>query len=198
MLSSWHGVGACGGGNGVAVGAGAGAPLCGDVYVCTLLSPRTASTVPESAVGLTRGRSASAHRLIADAERLLAPTMRRMRVLTNAVRALYRIQLEAAEPTSLSRALERLRAEHFGGLARLISALPLVRPTEASFTQLTPAEREILQLLARGASTKAIASETGRSPQTVDTHVRAICRKLACSGRREAVALAAARGWTAV
>jgi two-component system response regulator DegU len=79
-------------------------------------------------------------------------------------------------------------------MALLLSALPLQKP-ETAYVALTPSEREILQLLAAGASTKDVAGKTGRSPHTVDTHIRSICRKLNCSGRREAVALATRAGW---
>ncbi|MBV8751069.1 MAG: helix-turn-helix transcriptional regulator [Candidatus Eremiobacteraeota bacterium] len=123
--------------------------------------------------------------------------MRRLRALAHAVRAAARVQLEQADPAALTAALERLRAEHVGGLARLIAALPFAATGEAAgnYARLTPAEREILQLLAKGASTKDVAARTGRSPQTVDTHIRSICRKLSCSGRREAVAIATGAGW---
>jgi DNA-binding CsgD family transcriptional regulator len=109
-----------------------------------------------------------------------------------------RVQLEQVDPAALTASLERLRAEHFGGIARLLAALPLARVEGAGYAQLTPSEREILQLLAKGASTKDVAGKTGRSPQTVDTHIRSICRKLNCSGRREAVAIATAAGWVSV
>jgi len=147
---------------------------------------------------LVRGRASSAHRHLADAERLQTPAMRRVRAFANAVRTLYRVVLEQAEPALLAGALERLRSEHLGGLARMLDALPLARPEEPGYTRLTPAEREILQHLAKGASTKDVAAKTGRSPQTVDTHIRSICRKLNCSGRREAVALATGAGWVTV
>jgi LuxR family maltose regulon positive regulatory protein len=143
---------------------------------------------------LVRGRDAAAHRHLAEAERLLTPAMRRVRALAAAVRVLYRVVLEQAETALLAGALERLRGEHAGGLARMIDALPLARP-ETGYARLTPSEREILQLLAQGASTKDVAAKTGRSPQTVDTHIRSICRKLNCSGRREAVARATVAGW---
>jgi len=42
---------------------------------------------------------------------------------------------------------------------------------------------------------REVAGSTGRSPHTVDTHIRSICRKLECRGRREAIALATSRGW---
>jgi LuxR family maltose regulon positive regulatory protein len=147
---------------------------------------------------LVRGRSSAAHRALAEAERLSTPAMRRLRALAHAVRAMERVQLAQAEPATLAAALERLRAEHFGGMARLLAALPVAHGDEPGYTQLTPSEREILQLLAKGASTKDVAARTGRSPQTVDTHIRSICRKLNCSGRREAVAIATGAGWVGV
>jgi DNA-binding CsgD family transcriptional regulator len=86
--------------------------------------------------------------------------------------------------------------EQFGGYAALLDRLPLGASGEqAAFGSLTPAEREILLLLAKGASTKDVANRTARSPHTVDTHIRSICRKLGCNGRREAVALATNQGW---
>jgi ATP/maltotriose-dependent transcriptional regulator MalT len=147
---------------------------------------------------LVRGRASAAHRHLADAERRLTPPMRRLRALVNAVRAMARVQLEQADRTALASALERLRAEHYGGIARLLAALPIARAEEPGYAQLTPSEREILQLLAKGASTKDVAAKTGRSPQTVDTHIRSICRKLNCSGRREAIAIATGAGWVSV
>jgi LuxR family maltose regulon positive regulatory protein len=147
---------------------------------------------------LVRGRSSFAHRQLAEAERKLTPQMRRLRTFVNAVRAMERVHLEQADPAALVAALERLRAEHFGGIARLLAVLPVARAEEPGYGQLTPSEREILQLLAKGASTKDVASKTGRSPQTVDTHIRSICRKLNCSGRREAVAIATGAGWVSV
>ena len=144
---------------------------------------------------LVRGRSSSAHRSITEAERLLAPAMRRLRAFAAAVRAMVRVQLEQADGAAADAALERLRAEHFGGIARLLAILPVAQAVGEGYTRLTPSEREILHLLARGASTKDVAARTGRSAQTVDTHIRSICRKLNCSGRREAIAIATGAGW---
>jgi ATP/maltotriose-dependent transcriptional regulator MalT len=144
---------------------------------------------------LVRGHASSAHRRLSEAERALTPAMHRLRAFAAAVRALYRVQLEQADRATLSGALERLRAEHYGGLARLLEALPAGDVSTEGLAQLTPAEREILQFLAGGASTKDVAAQTSRSPATVDTHIRSLCRKLHCSGRREAVALAIRSGW---
>ncbi len=143
---------------------------------------------------LMRGHDAAAHRQITEAERALTASLPRLRSFAHAVRTLYRVQLGQADAHAMNASLERLNNEHSGGLARLLSALPLAR-SESGYAVLTPAEREILQMLAKGASTKDVAGRTGRSPHTVDTHIRSICRKLHCSGRREAIALATSQGW---
>ncbi|MHB1796782.1 MAG: LuxR C-terminal-related transcriptional regulator [Vulcanimicrobiaceae bacterium] len=143
---------------------------------------------------LVRGHAAGAHHRLQNAERGLRPQMTRQRALVHAVRAWQRVAL-GGDPATLASALERLRAEHFGGIARLLAALPVESANRHAFGALTGAEREILQMLAQGASTKDVAGATGRSRHTVDTHVRSLCRKLSCSGRREAVALATSQGW---
>ena len=54
--------------------------------------------------------------------------------------------------------------------------------------QLTPREREVLVLLASGASNNAIAATLVVSEATVKTHVRGVLRKLDVANRTEAVA----------
>ena len=146
---------------------------------------------------LARGRAPAAHRRLADAERALTPATRRLRAFVHAVRARYRRMLGQGDDAAYVTALERLRAEHGAGLARLLEALPLRAHDEPGYGALTPAEREILALLVQGGTSKDVAARTGRSPQTVDVHIRSLCRKLGCNGRREAVALAMKSGWTA-
>jgi LuxR family maltose regulon positive regulatory protein len=143
---------------------------------------------------LTQGHTAAANRYIDHAERIGSAFLR-MRTLASSTRTVYRLAMGHATEPELSAALERLRSQHFGGMARLIEALPTASPAKGGYPLLTASERDILEHLARGASTKDIASQTGRSPQTVDTHIRSICRKLGCSGRRAAVALAHEQGW---
>lgn len=143
---------------------------------------------------LVRGHDSAAHRYVNDAE-ALTRDWPRARALAHAVRVLHRIYLGQTEYAALEAETEQLRQAEFGGVARLLAALPPPQAHGEGYSQLTPAEREILQMLAAGASTKDIAARTTRSPHTVDTHIRAICRKLNCSGRREAVALAVGAGW---
>ena len=59
---------------------------------------------------------------------------------------------------------------------------------------LTPREREVLALLAEGASNKAIARRLGISTHTAKFHVGSLLDKLDATGRTDAVAHAARRG----
>jgi DNA-binding CsgD family transcriptional regulator len=59
---------------------------------------------------------------------------------------------------------------------------------------LTPREREVLGLLAEGASNKLIARRLGISVHTAKFHVRSLTDKLDATGRTEAVALSARLG----
>jgi DNA-binding NarL/FixJ family response regulator len=59
---------------------------------------------------------------------------------------------------------------------------------------LTAREREVLALLAAGASNKAIARTLGVSVHTVKFHVASLTEKLGASGRLEAVAIALRTG----
>jgi DNA-binding CsgD family transcriptional regulator len=55
-------------------------------------------------------------------------------------------------------------------------------------------ELRVLHSLAAGETSRQVAGALGRSPQTVDSHVKSIIKKLGCSGRRQAIALARAQG----
>jgi len=59
--------------------------------------------------------------------------------------------------------------------------------------QLTPREREVLQLIARGYRYKEIASRLHLSSRTVESHVSAVLRKLQLSSRHELTRWAAER-----
>jgi DNA-binding CsgD family transcriptional regulator len=52
--------------------------------------------------------------------------------------------------------------------------------------QLTPREREVLELVAQGASNKRIAYELGMTRHTVKFHLRGIFRRLGVTNRTEA------------
>lgn len=164
---------------------------------CANVSRRTTRTrVMLGLADLIRGHSSTAHRFLSEAERAGSIRSRRLRSLVTTARALYRLTLDQVDAEDVEAALERLRSDQFGGLARMLEALPLAPAGErGGYALLTPSERRILSALARGGTSKDIGVASGRSAQTVDTHIRSICRKLQCSGRREAVALAIRSGW---
>ena len=57
-------------------------------------------------------------------------------------------------------------------------------------SRLTPREREVLDLLATGATNKAIATHLVISEKTVSVHVSNVLAKLGVANRGEAAALA--------
>jgi DNA-binding NarL/FixJ family response regulator len=64
---------------------------------------------------------------------------------------------------------------------------------DAELNELTPREREVLQLIARGYRYKEIAARLHLSVKTVETHVSAVLRKLQLSNRHELTRWAAER-----
>jgi DNA-binding NarL/FixJ family response regulator len=115
--------------------------------------------------------------------------------LAQAARTLNRVAQGAEERETLERDLAAVRERGLGGYAELLAALPvgLARGT-AAFGTLTKAELQMLRLIARGGTMKVIGAQLNRSPDTVETHIRAILRKLGCKTRSEAVALARDHG----
>jgi DNA-binding NarL/FixJ family response regulator len=61
-------------------------------------------------------------------------------------------------------------------------------------TPLSKREREILQKVADGATTRQVATDLGISPHTVKTHLERIFEKLGANDRAQAVAIAIRTG----
>jgi DNA-binding NarL/FixJ family response regulator len=66
-------------------------------------------------------------------------------------------------------------------------------PGDEELDHLTPREREVLQLIARGYRYKEIAARLHLSTKTVESHVSAVLRKLQLSNRNELTRWAARR-----
>ena len=64
---------------------------------------------------------------------------------------------------------------------------------DAELDNLTPREREVLQLIARGYRYKEIAARLHLSIKTVESHVSSVLRKLQLSSRHELTRWAAER-----
>jgi DNA-binding NarL/FixJ family response regulator len=70
---------------------------------------------------------------------------------------------------------------------------PVAPSIDAELDQLTPREREVMRLLARGYAYKEIASELFISIKTVETHASNVLRKLQLSSRHQLTRWAADR-----
>lgn len=96
--------------------------------------------------------------------------------------------------------LETIRGVHAGraviGAAtatQLTNLLTSTRETDP-FPDLTPRERNVLESLARGASTKQIADRLGLTDKTVRNHLSAIFTKLRVTDRTQAILKAREHG----
>ena len=144
---------------------------------------------------LLLGRAAGANHALRDVEREARRIAPPLRALCSLARATYIHVETGSAQRDISRALESVREAGMGGYGRLLEQLPL--PAAASsprFGSLTRTEVRVLRLLAVGGSSKSIGAELERSPQTIDSHIKAVIRKLGCSGRQEAVGLARQHG----
>lgn len=99
-----------------------------------------------------------------------------------------RLLRRAVEATGLG------AANGTGAHARRVLQAAGLEPSADAAPSLTPRQREVLQLVADGASNKAIARHLGVSLPTVKTHVRDILRKTGAESRTHAVARAKATG----
>jgi len=105
--------------------------------------------------------------------------------------------LKNVQPKELARAV---RAAHNGEAlldpmiaARLVEAIAQP-PGEEPREQLTPRERDVLELIGRGLSNKRIALELGVSEKTVKTHVGHLLAKLGVTDRTQAALQAVREG----
>jgi len=106
--------------------------------------------------------------------------------------------LKGAAPDNVIRAIAAVAAGEaiFGpGIARRALAY-LSRPhtDHTAFPELTPREREVLNLLAAGLGNTAIANRLGVATATVSNHITSIFAKLQVASRAEAIIRARSAG----
>ena len=80
---------------------------------------------------------------------------------------------------------------------RVLAHLASSEPPDTPFPQLTVRERAVLQQLATGASTAAMARRLHLKPKTVRNYLSAICAKLGVADRTQAALLAREAGYGA-
>jgi DNA-binding NarL/FixJ family response regulator len=78
--------------------------------------------------------------------------------------------------------------------ARLASLNPKKNPAEMFGASLTPRQREVLQLVAEGKSTKQISSSLGISPKTVEFHRNSLMDELGLRSIAELTRFAVSQG----
>ncbi len=105
--------------------------------------------------------------------------------LVRDVRVIYEGQ-SALDPRILRKVMD-----HLAGRPKMAGAEPFIEP-------LTPRERDVLRLAAKGYTNKAIAVQLGISDRTVQGHLANIFAKLGASSRTEAVMRAVQLGWVTV
>jgi NarL family two-component system response regulator LiaR len=108
--------------------------------------------------------------------------------------------LKDAEPAELVRAIRIVDGGeallHPAVAARVLQEMSADGDRRRRHDELTPREREVLALLARGRANKAIALELGIAEKTVKTHVGNILGKLGLSDRTQAALYAVREGLT--
>jgi DNA-binding NarL/FixJ family response regulator len=82
----------------------------------------------------------------------------------------------------------------FGVFRALRPVAPGTGRSAPAPARLTPRQREVLEMLGAGLTTRQMAERTGLSIETVRNHVRAVLRELGAQSRLEAVLLAHRRG----
>jgi two-component system, NarL family, response regulator LiaR len=106
--------------------------------------------------------------------------------------------LKDVEPAELVKAIRTVHAGegllHPAVAARLMEEVASSGGREAP-DSLTPREREVVDLIARGLSNKRIALELGISEKTVKTHVSSILGKLGLTDRTQVALYAVRQGW---
>jgi DNA-binding NarL/FixJ family response regulator len=85
-----------------------------------------------------------------------------------------------------------VRDDQVVGVLALVASPPL--PVEPRRVKLTPRQRDVLELLAKGATTDQIATELHIARETARNHIRAVLAALGVHSRVEAIAAAHAAG----
>lgn len=94
-------------------------------------------------------------------------------------------------PTELANAVRRVSdgdavfSPRLAGFVLDAFAETMTQPLDPELDQLTPREKEVMRLIARGFAYKQVASKLDISIKTVETHVSAVLRKLQLSNRHE-------------
>lgn len=135
------------------------------------------------------GRRAVARRVVAGDDTAMTEGLR---VFLEAIASVCGTKRSTVSERVVHQLTEPLVALNFGGQARFIRSLAAVGYRPA---QLTRAELELLRSWRVGDTIVELADRIGKSPHTVNTQMRSICRKTGTSGRAEAISYAEKHGF---
>ena len=127
-----------------------------------------------------------------EARRIVAEQFRR-KILGTARTTSYEAVLVDSDERRRPVEIDSVRLEDQGELVGVFGLVDLDRDAERTSVRaphLTPRQREVLMLLARGRSTTQISEQLHLSRETVRNHVRGVLRALGAHSRLEAVARA--------
>lgn len=154
-------------------------PDIGDIVV---IDPRRAGADADSTIGQLHKRGAAVVVFTSDGG---------ARLLSEALKAGVKGYVRKdSPPEDLVRAIQAARQGDFYVDPALSSAIVL----EEGDRTLTARQREILQMLADGMQTDAVARKLGLSTETVRTHTKRILAKLDADTRTQAVAIGIRNG----
>ncbi|HUR09465.1 MAG TPA: response regulator transcription factor [Nonomuraea sp.] len=101
--------------------------------------------------------------------------------------------LKGADQGEIVRAINAVAAGEviFGpGVAQRVLGYLTAPPKGEPFPELTPRERDVLDLIAAGRSNAAIGTQLALAPKTISNHISSIFAKLQVASRAEAIVLA--------
>ena len=113
------------------------------------------------------------------------------RLLIQAITLICGTTHEGASERVIHQLTEPLVALGFGGFARFLRAVATLSHVPVGLTR---AEVALLRSWRAGDTIAELAHRLGKSPHTINTQMRAICRKTGTSGRAEALAFAREQG----
>jgi DNA-binding CsgD family transcriptional regulator len=114
-----------------------------------------------------------------------------LRIFLEVVASICGVKRSSASDRIIHQLTEPLVALNFGGYARFLRSLAAVSYLPVNLTQ---AEVDLLRAWRTGDTITELADRIGKSPHTVNTQMRTICRKTGTSGRAEALAYARDHG----
>jgi LuxR family maltose regulon positive regulatory protein len=113
------------------------------------------------------------------------------RLLIQAITLICGTTHEGASERVIHQLTEPLVALRFGGFARFLRSLATLAHVPVGLTR---AEIALLRSWRAGDTIAELAHRLGKSPHTINTQMRAICRKTGTSGRAEALVFAREQG----